>query len=802
MTLLDRALAYQELGWQVFPVIARGKVPLTAHGFKDASDLEEDARAWWAKYPNANIGVRTGEESGFWVLDIDRDKGGFDTLAALEHLHGPLTAPYANTGGGGRHYFFAWDSGLDIPSRSNVAPGLDVRGRGGYIVAPGSVHSSGAHYTCDHNLGALEQPPAWALELACGPTHATRTKQDPPLNGMPERQIVEIRSALQAFSSDERDVWLRVGMALHGTRTTVARELWDEWSSRSTKFDAVDQEKTWGAFTLGRQNDIGLGTLFDYAYKAGWAAPPPQEPKSAPSSSWDEPEWIWKTAPAQRLDVERAFPPTLSWMRDWILSIERVLQAPPEFMTLLALGMVSGAIAGRYEIALDGVEWSEPAPLWVLCAMPSGALKSPVFKVLSRPFYGHDLSVDQAREESDWEGKMMVARAVLENVQAKLKKQAGVGGIGPDMKALADLAAEAALGVRVVEDARPPKRDIVGSSFTTAGLVAHLQDHDERCLILDPEGSVFGHALAGARDVDRDLDPWLKSYSCEPIKQVRIGNGNGKANRHVKRPVLAIAACTQPENLSMFRDKYAEGRGFLARFIVAVFPYKLPDVAIVHETLPQAQVDRWAAEVTRLLQPGRPSEPIQVLLCDEGARMFEVWASKWLGEAKRDIEAEKDSSVAYASAFGAKLRGMALRLILTMHALEVQRPEESSPSPEVVRCVLDVLVPFIKNHVERLSSVIRDDPAIKMAERILRWLASESKLGEPKPSFSRTQAFNGLRTGLACVDDLNAGLAVLSDSGWIRPVGKPVPRAFGFQQAARRYDVHPELAAHLAKMSS
>ena len=68
---LNAALGYAAQGLYVFPIKPRGKTPLTNHGFKDASTDPEQIRAWWTRWPDANIGITTGKASGFWVLDLD-----------------------------------------------------------------------------------------------------------------------------------------------------------------------------------------------------------------------------------------------------------------------------------------------------------------------------------------------------------------------------------------------------------------------------------------------------------------------------------------------------------------------------------------------------------------------------------------------------------------------------------------------------------------------------------------------------------------------------------------------------------
>jgi putative DNA primase/helicase len=127
----------------VFPVASNGKTPCTEHGFKDATTDPEQIRKWAKKFPKANIGITTGQASGFIVIDLDR-KGGVDGVKAFESLCRRLDIEIPDTykiktPSGGRHLFFhIKHAGLIRNSAGILAPGVDVRGEGGYVVAEGS----------------------------------------------------------------------------------------------------------------------------------------------------------------------------------------------------------------------------------------------------------------------------------------------------------------------------------------------------------------------------------------------------------------------------------------------------------------------------------------------------------------------------------------------------------------------------------------------------------------------------------------------------------------------------------------
>ena len=151
------ALSYAQRGLPVLPLVPRDKQPLTPHGFHDASTEADAIHAWWEKWPDANIGIRTGREAGVVVLDVD----GPDGEASLTTLAGDLPPTWVVLTGKGSHFYFL-HPGDDRPnSVRKLGAGLDVRGDGGYVAAPPSVHPSGAIYTWVGERRQLAPWPSW-----------------------------------------------------------------------------------------------------------------------------------------------------------------------------------------------------------------------------------------------------------------------------------------------------------------------------------------------------------------------------------------------------------------------------------------------------------------------------------------------------------------------------------------------------------------------------------------------------------------------------------------------------------------
>jgi hypothetical protein len=161
--VLTAALGYAARGWFVFPLHTPvaggcscrntkcnsvGKQPRTKNGFLDATTDQGQIRQWWSKWPDANIGIRTGSVSGLLVVDVDEKNGkhGGENLAAIAAPFGGLPATPTATTGSGQHLFFRHPDAAVRGSASKLADGVDVRADGGYVVAAPSLHANRKRY--------------------------------------------------------------------------------------------------------------------------------------------------------------------------------------------------------------------------------------------------------------------------------------------------------------------------------------------------------------------------------------------------------------------------------------------------------------------------------------------------------------------------------------------------------------------------------------------------------------------------------------------------------------------------------
>jgi Bifunctional DNA primase/polymerase, N-terminal len=162
--MINNALAWVDRGFAVFPLKPSDKIPLGAlvpHGVKDASRDRVVIRDWWRRVPRANIGVATG--AGFFVLDLD-GPGAVQWFTNSCGRHGVAARSLTVKTMRGWHLFFS--TGSPVPcSIGKIAPKVDIRGEGGYVVAAPSIHPDGPIYTIVRELPIAEAP-RWLVDLA------------------------------------------------------------------------------------------------------------------------------------------------------------------------------------------------------------------------------------------------------------------------------------------------------------------------------------------------------------------------------------------------------------------------------------------------------------------------------------------------------------------------------------------------------------------------------------------------------------------------------------------------------------
>jgi hypothetical protein len=224
-SFLSDALWCARQGWAVLPLhspladgcscrrpdcTAIGKHPRTRNGLSDATTDEQQIRAWWAKWPDANVGILTGSASGLVVIDIDNrgDVCGGVNLAELVANFGGLPDTLTAITGTGKHLYFSHPGGTVKNSTGELTFGVDVKADGGYVVAPPSRHANGNKYKWEDASKPVAELPEGLLTLMTTKKQERITKSGKERNPFTEAPII---------TEGSRNTWLyKLGCALRG----------------------------------------------------------------------------------------------------------------------------------------------------------------------------------------------------------------------------------------------------------------------------------------------------------------------------------------------------------------------------------------------------------------------------------------------------------------------------------------------------------------------------------------------------------------------------------------------------------
>ena len=216
---LDAALTYAEMGFAVFPCEPGGKRPACEHGCKDATTDTDVIERWWTDRPECNIGIAT---DGLLVIDIDGAKNPWLTSLG-DRVEGLMSCPAAWTPRGGIHLFFRQP--LDGEFRcttSAIAPAVDTRADGGYVVAAPSNRAEGGGYRWfpERELERLlPEPPDWLVDLLktrkskAGERRDDPIPQEPLIEGRRNSTLASIAGQMRRFGMNGR----AIEAALHAT---------------------------------------------------------------------------------------------------------------------------------------------------------------------------------------------------------------------------------------------------------------------------------------------------------------------------------------------------------------------------------------------------------------------------------------------------------------------------------------------------------------------------------------------------------------------------------------------------------
>lgn len=393
---LRAAWMHAETAGPVFPCSPTNKRPLTKHGFKDASRNRLVIQDWWTDWRNAMIGIPTGEASRLFAVDLDVKPGkgnGIETWERLVAEHGDAPTCSVRTPSGGRHLVYNWRPGIrNVPLGKLLpddgAPGIEIKGEGGYIIAAASELNDGRSYEWENELPVID-PPEWLVQMILDrgrasarhhitsdelaelvERHAGAGVSTAPADLPPPADPNRIRAALAVIDPDiDRSAWIAIGGALcKQLGEEEGFEVWNEWSSNGKKYPGERAMRAqWRSLAANDGYDWSIGTVFYHANESDpdwWRnieEPPAEEPSAevaAGGARAEQPRTEKPGAPPLRsYHLVRASDVTMrptDWL--WKGHLQRGAQ---EIMTGLPGGGKSQAQISLIACATTGKPWPD-----------------------------------------------------------------------------------------------------------------------------------------------------------------------------------------------------------------------------------------------------------------------------------------------------------------------------------------------------------------------------------------------------------------------------------------------------------
>jgi hypothetical protein len=791
MTQLEIAIGYANRGWRVIPIRPGEKHPPIPRWQEAATTNTETLVTWWTgPYANHGIGIATGPASGIFVLDIDDKEGqrGYDTLADLEAEHGPLPETLTViTGSGGNHLYFAYPPTQTIRNDHGrrLGSGLDIRGEGGQVVAPGSTHPNGTTYEFDIDTEHLNPQPApeWLLTLLqdpeppTPPTNTTNTTQD-TTDGPAARynnrtnwtDLLNDDGWTLAYTDRAGEQhWVRPGKdPSDGTSATVGYQGQDFLRVFTSSIPWLPENaySRFGYYAARQHNgdrSAAARHLHQIENQAITTSLHNFQLATHPTSP-DEP---WPTPIP--LGNQRQKLPTFpihtlpNWIAEHAQAVADELQMEVDLPANLALIALATIAAKSTTVHVSG-RWTEPLNVYIAIAMPPSAGKSPAFSYMTGPIRRHEEEIAEAAAQT-LEFKAQKKRMI----EKRMAKAEAADDNDEARRALMELLD---LG-----DLTPPR--LTADDATPEALTQLLAEQNGRIAILSTEGGLFD-LMTGRYSDKANLDVYLKGWSGDTIAVDRIGRGQSK----VTNPALTIGLTVQPTVIAALADKpELAGRGLTARFMYALPTDNVGNRDFLNPTpTDPAIITKYDRELTKLAKELHATSDAQITLHPETHHLFLTW--------KQELEHQRkpDGELRPLAEWSTKLESTTIRTAGLLHIAYGHSPN-GIISPETMRQAIEIGNYWIA-HAHAVHDLWGHDPNLTKARIVLDF-------AKGKDSFTIRDLYSNHRRLFPRADETIGPLSVLIERGWIRPVDNEWPPRLGVRgKESPTIAVHPAHAVH------
>ncbi len=720
---------YLNASLSVIPIVSKGKIPAVKWTEYQSERCTEGDLQDWFYSQDYNVGIVTGKLSDVVVLDIDSDDA-YD----LAETKGLPDTPTVKTGRG-FHLYFKYREGVRNFQKRKDLPGIDLRGEGGYVVAPPSIHSSGAHYKWVNgkSLEDLEfaDLPDWVLAKA------------------PEE-----KPSLKLLSGGVAD----------GERNGSLTRLLGSWVKTMSLDEVVEKALAWNESCNPPDDEKQvLNTV-----KSIWDT----EHSEIPVGDRDFGEPVLFDVELPTISADYA----PSCLCEFARAVSKSIQVPEGMTVMLGLAALSTALQKKITVSVEqGNDYKEHANIWAVIVADPSERKSPVLKAMMAPVV--EWEQDKCEELQDDMFQNRMQRDVIDESIKQLKKEAAKEKDNTERQELLD-------EINVLRGDMPDEVKapmLWTGNVTTERLEQLLVDNDEKMAVVTDEGGIF-EVMGGLYNNGKaNMDIYMQGYSGNPVRSDRASR-----SAHLKNPLLTFGIAIQPkvlQDLSRGGKKAFRGTGLLARFLY----YQCESQRGQRFFGKQVQMDndvkdRYHTRIKELLdidvehdEFGNP-EPTKLYLDDEAR---DLWINFY---------DEVESNLAPGGEFeqfadwAGKLPGNTLRIAGLYHVLEhgIEGIAISKETMQKVISLMQVLIPHAKSALSAASnSSVEVD-----AKAVYEWIVRNGQ-----PEFNKRDCHRGNQSKFSEVEELMPALNELIARNIIRAKGKL--KASGRPSAA--YEVNPVL---------
>lgn len=788
---LDQALKLAAAGFYVIPIIPGKKRPpmdeWQNHATVDPTTITE----WWTtRYTNYGIGIAPRQYKDRWLFVIDIDEhdpsaSGHETLHELQEAYGKLpdTIICHSGSGVGHHLYFTAPYEIRNGKTARLGPGIDVRGNGGQVCAPPTIHETGLAYTWDleYNPDALEpaEAPGWLLALL---TPKTETK---PVRNENRHVWDEIDdSPAGAYNRDNNWETMLAG---------------DGWTFSHQTNDGIQHwtrpgktTKAGSSATVGYKNMPILhvftssipwlpeGTYSKFKYFAcrdfngdmSRAAKHLIEQKTDNTQMQAEPADNPWPAPIPLYTIHNTPEFPLHTLPPWAVNHIRQtadnIQTPDDLPATLLLGALATLRLNKTWVNYPRQNWRQPCNLYTAVALPPSAGKSPVKQAIFKPI--EDLEKQQLLDNRSARLEAESKRNILDKRRKNLEEEIAKprtkdphtrDSIEQELKdTISDLA----------ETEMPPTGMIFVDDTTTEALGEALRETGGAIAIISAEGGIFDRIAGLYSDGKSNMDLYLEGWNGGTYKVNRIR----REPIHIPSANITIACTVQPTTLDQIgANSEMQGRGLIARFLLCE-----PNNNVgtrnrtAQHTIDATITNKYNNEMqhiyyhshTELTLEGPPSD------------IYADWDQQLENQLKPGQPLE------HLAEWVGKLRASVIRIAALLHHAWGQ--EDTTISTQTLQDAIDIGNYYLA-HAQRIADRWGSNPTIHAARAIQEW-ATRNQLDE----FSIRDLYSANRRRFPSVEDTREPLVLLVERGWLRPLFD------GPIQVGRRGQESPKFATH------